>query len=133
MAELRNFIAKYFITSVSPLGFVKNGINLNYYDDKKLQETVRPFIISSIQKQIAMGFKTDRCICIGGDKNLKFFLNFNKDYHFFDEIISLAPSAIHHAISPEAKEKLHSSIFIGFGNFLKILFPYFCPPFNFRI
>src|SRR5215467_6445677 len=51
------FYEKYFITSVSPLGFVKNGVNLNYYDDKKLQNAVTPFIISSIQKQISLGFK----------------------------------------------------------------------------
>jgi len=86
---VKRFYSEYFITSVSPLGFTKNGTNLNYYDDKKLQETVRPFILNSIQEQISMGFKTDRCFCIGGDKNLKFFLDLNSDYHFFEEIIPL--------------------------------------------
>jgi len=83
------FYKDYFITSVSPLGFIKNGINLNYYDDKKLQETVRPFIISSIQRQISLGFHTDYCICIGGDKNLNFFSSLNKEYNFFSNIIPL--------------------------------------------
>lgn len=86
---IKNFYENYFITSVSPLGFVTNGVNLNYYDDKKLQHAVTPFIISSIQKQIALGFKTDFCICIGGDKNLKFFAALNKEYKFFDEIVPL--------------------------------------------
>jgi hypothetical protein len=86
---VRKFYEKYFITSISPLGFVKNGLNLNYYDDKDLQHAVTPFIIASIQKQIALGFKTDFCICIGGDKNLKFFLALNKEYKFFDEIVPL--------------------------------------------
>ena len=86
---IKNFYENYFITSVSPLGFVTNGVNLNYYDDKDLQYAVTPFIISSIQKQIALGFKTDFCICIGGDKNLKFFSALNKDYKFFDEIVPL--------------------------------------------
>jgi hypothetical protein len=83
------FYKEYFITSISPLGFIKNGTNLNYYDDKKLQQAVTPFITSSIQKQISMGFQTDHCFCIGGDKNLKFFLSLNNDYHFFEEIIPL--------------------------------------------
>ncbi|MFI5187296.1 MAG: uracil-DNA glycosylase family protein [Chitinophagales bacterium] len=83
------FYNDYFITSVSPLGFLKNGINLNYYDDKKLQEMVKPFIISSIQKQISLGFYTDHCICIGGNKNLKFFSSLNNEYHFFEKIIPL--------------------------------------------
>jgi len=86
---IKNFYENYFITSVSPLGFVTNGLNLNYYDDKNLQQAVTPFIISSIQKQIALGFKTDFCICIGGDKNLKFFSSLNKEYKFFDEIVPL--------------------------------------------
>ena len=56
---------------------------------KNCRDTVTPFIISSIQKQIALGFKTDFCICIGGDKNLKFFSALNKEYKFFDEIVPL--------------------------------------------
>jgi hypothetical protein len=86
---VEKFYANYFITSVSPLGFLKNGLNLNYYDDKKLQTVATPFIINSIQKQISLGFKTDFCICIGGDKNLKFFSALNQEYEFFDEIVPL--------------------------------------------
>jgi hypothetical protein len=86
---VEKFYANYFITSVSPLGFLKNGLNLNYYDDKKLQTIATPFIINSIQKQISLGFKTDFCICIGGDKNLKFFSALNQEYEFFDEIVPL--------------------------------------------
>jgi len=86
---VKRFYKDYFITSVSPLGFVKNGTNLNYYDDKNLQQAVTPFIISSIQKQIALGFKTNFCICIGGDKNLKFFSALNEKYKFFDKIVPL--------------------------------------------
>jgi len=86
---VEKFYANYFITSVSPLGFLKNGLNLNYYDDKKLQTVITPFIIDSVQKQISLGFKTDFCICIGGDKNLKFFSALNREYEFFDEIVPL--------------------------------------------
>jgi len=83
------FYRDYFITSVSPLGFMKNGINLNYYDDGNLQGILRPFIIASIQSQLSIGFCTDWCICIGGDKNLKFLSSINQEYHFFAKIISL--------------------------------------------
>lgn len=86
---VKKFYKDYFITSVSPLGFIKNRVNLNYYDNKNLQETVTPFIINSIKKQLSFGFKTDRCFCIGGGKNLKFFSSLNKEYQFFNEIIPL--------------------------------------------
>lgn len=84
------FYSDYFVTAVSPLGFVKNGVNLNYYDDKKLQQIITPFIIDCIRKQISFGFKTDYCFCIGGDKNLKFLSSLNDDHNFFDRIIPLA-------------------------------------------
>ena len=83
------FYKDFFITSVCPLGFIKDGVNLNYYDDKDLLKQVNPFITDSIKKQLALGFKTDRCFCIGGDKNLKFFSLLNKEYQFFKEIIPL--------------------------------------------
>lgn len=84
-----NFYQDYFITSVCPLGFTINGLNLNYYDDKKLQKAVSPFIVNSIQLQLSFGFNTDYCICIGGDKNLKFFSTLNNEYKFFDKILPL--------------------------------------------
>lgn len=84
------FYKKYFISAVSPLGYIKNGVNANYYDDKKLMSDVKPFIIASIQKQISFGFKTDRCICIGGEKNFKFLSALNKEHHFFDSIVPLS-------------------------------------------
>jgi hypothetical protein len=86
---VKKFYKDYFITSVSPLGFIKNGVNLNYYDDKKLQQVITPFITNSIKKQVSLGFNTDYCICIGGDKNLKFFSSLNDKYGFFEKIIPL--------------------------------------------
>lgn len=86
---VENFYSDFFITSVCPLGFIKNGLNLNYYDDKKLQEAVTPFIVQSIQQQIRIGFETGYCFCIGGDKNLKFFSALNDQYGFFKKIIPL--------------------------------------------
>ena len=42
------FYNDWFIGAVCPLGFVKDGKNMNYYDDKKLKNAVTPFIIDSI-------------------------------------------------------------------------------------
>jgi len=85
----RKFYREYFITSVCPLGFLKKGVNLNYYDDKDLKATLNPFIVRSIQDQISLGFKTDRCICIGGDKNLKYLSSLNEEHKFFEAITPL--------------------------------------------
>src|SRR6187401_2315740 len=53
---VKKFYSNWFIGSVCPLGFIKNGKNINYYDDKKLMDTVTPFIVDCINKQVAAGF-----------------------------------------------------------------------------
>ncbi|HET6996237.1 MAG TPA: uracil-DNA glycosylase family protein [Chitinophagaceae bacterium] len=83
------FYQDYFISAVSPLGFTKNGININYYDEKGLQQAVTPFILEQLQKQLSFEFLTDRCICIGGEKNFKFLTSLNKEHKFFKTIIPL--------------------------------------------
>ncbi|MBC7981487.1 DUF4918 family protein, partial [Candidatus Parcubacteria bacterium] len=36
---VEHFYSKFYIASLSPLGFVKHGKNYNYYDDRELTET----------------------------------------------------------------------------------------------
>jgi len=86
---VKGFYKNWFIGSVCPLGFIKNGKNINYYDDKKLLEAVTPFIVDCINKQVAMGFNVERCICIGGEKNFKYLSGLNNEYKWFNEIIPL--------------------------------------------
>ncbi|HEY0677857.1 MAG TPA: uracil-DNA glycosylase family protein [Chitinophagaceae bacterium] len=83
------FYGKFFITSVSPLGFIKNGINLNYYDDKALASSLRPWIIENIRTQIAFSRCSRSCICIGGEKNFKYFNSINNEAGFFERILPL--------------------------------------------
>ena len=80
---VKKFYSNWFIGSVCPLGFIKNGKNINYYDDKKLSAAVTPFIIDCINKQIAIGFSADKCLCIGGEKNFKFLSGLNNEHKWF--------------------------------------------------
>ena len=83
------FYSKFFVTAISPLGFVKNNVNLNYYDDPKLYKAVKPFIVECIRQQLKMNVDRNKTFCIGGDKNLKFFSNLNNEHNWFKEIIPL--------------------------------------------
>ena len=83
------FYTDWFIGAVSPLGFIKDGKNINYYDNKKLQDSVSPFIIETINQQLSFGLKTDYCICIGEEKNFKFLSSLNNEYRWFKKIIPL--------------------------------------------
>lgn len=83
------FYGNYFISSVSPLGFTKNGKNLNYYDIKELQFALQDFIIASMHKQLKFGLLTDVAFCLGEGQNYKFLQTLNKEHRFFGEIIPL--------------------------------------------
>ena len=83
------FCADYYITSISPLGFVKDGKNINYYDDKALIKAVEPFVVWNIVTQLAMGGRTDRAICMGEGANFKFFDKLNQKHGFFEEVVPL--------------------------------------------
>lgn len=84
------FYNQFYISAMSPLGFVKHGKNLNYYDDKILLQRIQPFIIDCMEKQIAFGLKTDVCFCIGEGENLKYLQKLNSTYKWFASIESLS-------------------------------------------
>lgn len=83
------FYSHYFINSVSPLGFIKDGINYNYYDSKELEKAVTPIVISSINELLKLGVDSKVCFCLGNGKNFKFLKNLNNEHNFFEEVIPL--------------------------------------------
>ena len=83
------FYSDYFIGAVCPLGFIKGGKNINYYDDKNLLQAVTPFITDTLNQQVKMGFQTEICFCIGEEKNYRFLSALNERHHFFSEIVPL--------------------------------------------
>lgn len=83
---LEIFCNDYFITSVCPLGLVKSGKNLNYYDNQELQKAVEPFVIKSLKQQLSFNVNRSRCICIGGEKNYRYLSSLNAQFNFFEHI-----------------------------------------------
>jgi hypothetical protein len=84
-----NFYSKYYINALSPLGFIKDGKNLNYYDIKELQIAVEPFIIKCITAQIDFGIDRRKAFCLGEGDNYRYLVALNKSKKFFEEIIPL--------------------------------------------
>ncbi|HEV7622401.1 MAG TPA: uracil-DNA glycosylase family protein [Flavisolibacter sp.] len=83
------FYANFFIGSISPLGFIKNGKNINYYDDKELLKQTEPFIIQNLEKLISFNVNRDSCFCIGGAKNFKYLSELNEKKQWFKKLIAL--------------------------------------------
>lgn len=86
---VRNFYQDLYITAVSPLGFTKDGRNLNYYDDKWLKEKIRPFAIRCMEEQLAFGIRRDVCFCIGEGENLKYLQALNESRQWFERLEAL--------------------------------------------
>ena len=80
------FYQKYYITSVCPLGFTSNGININYYDDRALQNAVELHIIHNINTQIKFGLLGKEAACLGQGKNYKYFAKLNEREQWFEKI-----------------------------------------------
>lgn len=90
LGGVNKFYDRFYISSVSPLGFTKDGKNLNYYDIKKLQESIYDFILLSFRAQLEFGIKTDVCYCLGEGKNYTYLTWLNKENKFFKKIVPLA-------------------------------------------
>ena len=83
------FYRQFYITAVSPLGFTRTGKNLNYYDDKMLQQEIKPFVIDCLEKQFQFGIDRRTAFCLGDGKNFTYLAALNKEQHFFETIVPL--------------------------------------------
>ncbi|HEY4108641.1 uracil-DNA glycosylase family protein [Puia sp.] len=83
------FYGRFYITALSPLGFVRDGKNLNYYDDKQLIKDFEPWMLRCIRRQLATMPTEEVCYCLGEGQNFKYFSKVNQRYGFFKEIIPL--------------------------------------------
>lgn len=90
----KRFYSDFYMNFVCPLGIVRtnakgNEVNCNYYESKKLQETLYQFILSKLFDQVSFGIDTTICYCIGSGENYNFLTKINKKYNIFTEIIPL--------------------------------------------
>lgn len=83
------FCRNFYITSLSPLGFVKAGKNINYYDDRGLQKAAEPFMVWNIRTQLDFGANCETALCLGEGQNFAFFQKINAVHGFFKEIVPL--------------------------------------------
>jgi hypothetical protein len=83
------FYASFFVSALSPLGFLREGKNLNYYDDKELCRAATPFILDCVVRQKKMCGGGEIAFCLGEGTNYKFFCRLNAAHGMFREIIPL--------------------------------------------
>ncbi|MBK9109376.1 MAG: DUF4918 family protein [Saprospiraceae bacterium] len=84
------FYRDYFISSISPVGFIKDGKNFNYYDEVMFTNQLHQYIVFQMQRLLELPLNRKQVICFGEGKNYQFLLKLNSEYQWFDEIIPLA-------------------------------------------
>ena len=83
------FFRSFFITALSPLGFTREGRNLNYYDDKNLCKAIEPFVVRCMQYQKKTIRSLEPVFCLGEGKNFQYFSRLNGKHQFFNRIVAL--------------------------------------------
>ncbi len=84
-----HFYSHFYIGSVSPLGFVKDKKNYNYYDSLEMKRNLKPYIIHSLIGQISFGVDTQTCFCMGQGKNFDYLKMLNDELRLFKRIVPL--------------------------------------------
>ena len=84
------FYHSFYVTAVSPLGFTRHGKNLNYYDDRQLQDSIKEFVVSCMKKQLTFGINRKVVFCLGDGKNFKYLSKLNDEYQFFEKVVPLS-------------------------------------------
>ncbi len=83
------FYREFLISAVSPLGFVRDGLNHNYYDSAELLHLTEPFIISTLRETLEWSIDRRFCFCLGNGRNYDFLNKLNSRMAFFGEIVPL--------------------------------------------
>ena len=83
------FYAKFYISAISPLGFIKNNKNMNYYDDRQLETTIRDFVVECMNAQLEFGISRDVAFCLGEGKNFVYLTKLNNEMNFFKKVVGL--------------------------------------------
>jgi len=80
------FYRTFFFAAVSPVGFVKDGKNFNYYDDTRLLQSLQGFIVDSLRKQIELGARREVAMVLGTGRNRLVFERLNAEHGFFGRV-----------------------------------------------
>jgi hypothetical protein len=88
-----SFYNEFYINSPFPLAIVRQAkggkwLNANYYDDKKLFESVKEYMIEALKKHIDLGLDTSE-VYILGKKNADFIKKLNDEAKLFGKLIAL--------------------------------------------
>lgn len=85
----QEFYRDVYMSALSPLGFTRHGVNINFYDDPQLATTIRPKIIEWISAALKAGVRRDVTIVLGAGKLRSYMDRHIRTSVGIDEVIYL--------------------------------------------
>ena len=80
------FYRRFYITALSPVGYIRDGKNLNYYDVKGMSEELDSWMADAMARQIEAGCNREVAFSMGQGANFKQLQTFNERHGFFDRV-----------------------------------------------
>ena len=84
-----HFFSQYYLTAISPLGFTKEGKNINYYDHKELMAQNESRFVKWLKAQIRIGGNPEIAYSLGRGKNFDYLKYLNSKYKLFQKVDKL--------------------------------------------
>ncbi len=78
------FYRQFYITALSPVGYIRDGKNLNYYDVKGMSEKLDGWMADAMALQMAAGCNRKVAFSMGQGANFKQLQAFNQRHGFFE-------------------------------------------------
>jgi hypothetical protein len=86
---VERFYRCFYMSALVPLGLVRGGRNLNFYDDPRVERVAVPFIVETLWQQIAFPLHRQVAIVLGSGKLRRIAEQLNAEHRFFERLIVL--------------------------------------------
>ncbi|MCK5248855.1 MAG: DUF4918 family protein, partial [Spirochaetaceae bacterium] len=80
------FYRRFYITALSPVGYIRDGKNLNYYDVKGMPEQLDSWMADAMALQLEAGADRRVAFSMGKGANFKQLQTFNDRHGFFERV-----------------------------------------------
>ena len=81
-----DFYSRFYLTALSPVGYVRDGKNFNYYDLKGLPEKLDDWMARAMDEQLQAGGDRRVAFSMGQGANFRHLEAFNQRHRFFDRV-----------------------------------------------
>jgi len=89
LGGVESFFSNFYISSISPIGFVKDQKNYNYYDSEELYVCLKKFIVEKMEEQLTFPLYREKIFSLGKGKNFKILQSLNEEFGWFGKVIAL--------------------------------------------